>query len=135
MVQPLETAGAAAQHTNEIPGHDCARIEIDGAGIVCACDARAETLLGAGRAEILGTHVSRFFTRFAGLGLVRAGSLDPNLAFQCRCGVVFRLERMAGAPTAARLFVSERVGADHDRVRLLIREIADDVSSDEARRS
>ena len=107
---------------------ECARIEIDCEGRVCECNPLAELLLRAERCDILGQHISRFIARFSGDDLVHEGLLKPSLVFLCRCGVWFQTLTHAGEALVTQVFVSERLGAEHDRVRLLIREVADGVN-------
>lgn len=84
---------------------------LDGVGIVRACNTGAKALFRADAGQLVGSHVSLRFPRFACGDLIRGGLVAAHLEHLCHCGVLFSAARGDGEIFIVRSPVN-RVGAD-----------------------
>lgn len=97
-------------------------LTLDEDGFIRESSPEVESLFGYRTPEVIGRHVSFLLPELARLPLLRAGAVNPRLAFLCHCGKRFAAARREGYAFFAELFVHKVEGRGHGSLRVMVRE-------------
>lgn len=94
---------------------------VDREGCIVDCCDHAEAMFGYRAGQLHGRHVTALLPDLAEVDLLRNGTINPELAFRCRCAAPFRAAQRDGSERPCSLFVSQAVLPDGPAVRLVVR--------------
>jgi len=97
-------------------------LTLDEDGFIREGSPEVETLFGYRSSEVIGRHVSCLLPELARIPLLRAGAVNPRLAFLCHCGKRFVAARREGWAFFAELFVNKVEGRGQGPLRIMVRE-------------
>ena len=97
-------------------------LTLDEDGFIREGSPEVESLFGYRISEVIGRHVSFLLPELARIPLLRAGAVNPRLAFLCHCGKRFAAARREGYAFFAELFVNTVEGRGQGPLRVMVRE-------------
>jgi hypothetical protein len=117
---------AAAPAGPRLAGDDprlCCTLWLDEQGYVLDCCEHARWVIGYRREEVRGLHVSALLPALAGIPLLQGSSLNPRLAFKCRCST-FRAVDRDGAERDCFLFINVVGGPGGTALTMMVARLA-----------
>lgn len=117
--QPLHGSDTAASPVSVATRTQVALL-IDEEGVIRECSKGAEEMFRGGAKALVGSHVSKFISRFSGADAFHGGELEPKLEYLCHCGAPFRAIRCDGTAFVGEICVANHVGRKGNHVRLVV---------------
>jgi PAS domain-containing protein len=100
---------------------DFACLTLDSRGMICDCNATAESLFKAPRSTVILQHVSLLLPELAEMELMPNCEVNPQLRFLCRIGCSFQAVNQHGERFPIALIVRLLDSAGYGKLSLIVR--------------